>query len=127
MVLQRRTLERYIPKSSELAKKAGIPANQMRKALKALESDIDSNRRQPAPPCPEGGITVNAGARKHRLYPQTVWRWVQSGSIPVIQKTDTRLFIDAAILADVVKTYRLKPGRGRRTVQKNKTKTHLDK
>lgn len=119
MVLQRRTLERYIPKSSELAKKAGIPANQMRKALKALESDIDSNRRQPAPPCPKGGITVNAGARKHKLDPKTVWRWVQSGNIPVILKTDTRLFIDVSVLADVVKTYRLKPGRGRRTVQKN--------
>lgn len=76
------------------------------------------NKRQPAPPAPEGGISIRAAARQYRIYSQTISRWVARGLIPIILRTKNEVYIDKTVIAKMAESYKEAPGRGKRTLIK---------
>jgi len=117
-MVQQRTLERYRNEIDEISREAGIPAAKGRKLIDLLEERIIKNRRQPTPPPPDGAISLSEAVRKYGLQHGTVSRWAKSGLIPVVLRTDHKVYIDETRLAEVAAAYLKKPGRGRRTVKK---------
>jgi len=77
-------------------------------------------KRQPAPPPPEGGISLSAASRVHGVPHPTISRWVKRGLIPIILRTKKELYIDEDITTMVVGLYKKNPGQGKKVLMVHK-------
>jgi hypothetical protein len=80
--------------------------------------EAEKKRRQPAPPAPIGGISQSAASRKFGVPQRTISRWVQSGDIPVLKRTNREVYIDETICKKKAEIYLKNPGQGKRSASK---------
>jgi len=113
-MIQARTLERKMVTISEAEKiiKEGKGKADMLNKLNGL------TKRQPAPPPPEGGISIRKAARKYDMRHTTLVLWVKEGYIPVVLETKNKKFIDEATTIDIIQKFKNYTGDGRRTLKK---------
>ena len=105
--------------SQEIAKKAGTKPAIALKVMVAMEEHINEKRRQPAPPPPEGGISIRAAGRKYNVDFRTISTWVKRGLVKVILETKNNKYIDEKSTKYLCTKYNSDPGRGKRTIFKN--------
>ena len=79
-------------------------------------AEKESRRRQPRPPAPEGGISINAASKKYKIAKTTLYQWVKKKYIPVIKSTKYETFITESCVAKIAEVY--KPRRGSWDVKK---------
>lgn len=124
MVTQK-TLRKYMSNDevTEIAREAEAAPEVAGRVMKALENRIIRNRRHPAPPPPEGGISLSEGQRRFGVSNVTIHRWAKMGIIPILAKTKNCVYVDEKILAKLVKRYNAAPGRGKHTAYKTELQT----
>jgi hypothetical protein len=83
--------------------------------IKDMAKERERPKRQPAP---EGSISVREASDKYEVPSPTISRWVKKGLIPVALRTKNWLYIDEDKLVEVVKRYKLNPGRGKKTIKR---------
>lgn len=111
-----RTFERLLNKSPELASAAGASEKLVRKILEMAEKDVISRRRQPAPPAPEGGISIRAAGKKYKIPFQTISQWVQTGALKSLKRTKNALYIKESDIAGIATKYKQHHGRGKKAI-----------
>ncbi len=73
--------------------------------------------RQPKPEPPDGGISLRSASRKYGIPHPTLSRWVKKGYVPILLRTRNELYVNDALLSQLIKRYRQNPGQGKNTIQ----------
>jgi hypothetical protein len=78
---------------------------------------LKPNRRGDGHEVPEGGISQSEPSQKYDVAQTTISGWVLKGYVPALLRTSKEVYIDEAILAEVIECYKSSPGQGRKTVK----------
>lgn len=78
----------------------------------------EKRRREPAPAPPKGGISLRAASRKYRVPQTTISSWIKSAFLPVLLRTNVRVYVDENQLLELVRVRANNTGRGNRSVSK---------
>ena len=114
MVTQKRIVS-YMEKSDQIAREAGTDKEAAERVIKAIERDIEKNRRRTRPPAPEGGITLMDASRKYNIPPATLSDWLRYGWVNLIMQSGKFKFLNEA---DIIKLSHIDRSAGHSTLSK---------
>lgn len=117
-MVQAKTLDKYIARAPEFAVMTGADPKLVERILTTVKREIETNRRQPAPPPPEGGISIRAAERKYKIRSSTISGWVKDEHIPILKRGSKEIYISEELIARVAKEYKTLKGRGNRAIIK---------
>jgi len=117
MASLRRSLEKLMVNAPKIAEEIKLSTEDVKKVFTQAMNHAENNKRKPAPPPPEGGISQSEGSRKYGVRQENISRWVSKGYIPVLLRTNREVYVDEAALAELVKRYQQDPGQGKKTIK----------
>jgi hypothetical protein len=76
------------------------------------------HKRHPAPPPPEGGISLSDAERKYGIPNETISRWVKRGWLLVLKRTKSKVYVAETEIIKLASIYKKDGGRGSWAIKK---------
>ena len=118
MVNTIKVLEKELADVGTIALEARVEKEKAERVICEMLKRAENHKRQKAPLCPDGGISLSAAERKYNVPNPTIYRWKQRGLFTVLLKTAREVYVNESELAKVVKQYLEDPGRGKKTLRR---------
>lgn len=105
-------LTRELANLQTIVQETNLPSETVQRVIETLIERGKKRQRKPRAPAPVGGISLREASRKYKIPHSTIWNWVNTKVVDIVQEQSNWLFISDSQVAKLAANY--KPGRGRK-------------